>query len=323
MTLLAPPRRAGAAIVEEIVAKVNNRIITKSEFEERGQYILGQVYREHTGADLDRELKNAQDTMLANMVTELLLIERAQSLLDLDKVRKNLMDDFRKQQKIDNDEALDALLKDQKMTRKDLEEQLVRLAVPQEVINYEVRRKISVSDREVKEYYDQHIKEFATAPTVTLREIVLFYEPVTRPEVLGRAQGVVREFKGGAEFTDLVQRYSEAGTKESGGLLDPLRDDELQPEIAHAAVALEVGEISEPIDTGKAFHVVRLEAKAPRVVKSPGEVHDTIYDALREQKFRPRYDNYLKRVWSDAHVEVSPKYESYLVVSPLKPKPGS
>lgn len=323
MTLLAPPRPSGAAIVEEIVAKVNNRIITKSEFEERGQYVLGQIYREHTGADLERELKNAQDTMLANMVTELLLIERAQSLLDLDKVRKNLVDDFRKQQKIDNDEALEAMLKEQKMTRKDLEEQLVRLAVPQEVINYEVRRKISVSDREVKEYYDQHIKDFATAPTVTLREIVLFYESVTRPEVLGRAEGVVREFKGGAEFTDLVQRYSEAGTKESGGLLDPLRDDELQPEIAHAAFALEVGEISEPIDTGRAFHIVRIEAKAPKVVKTVEEVHDNIYDALREQKFRPRYDNYLKRVWSDAHLDVSPKYESYLIVSPLKPRPGS
>ena len=323
VALLAPAREAGAAIVEEIVAKVNNRIITKSEFEERGQYIIGQVYREHTGADLDRELKNAQDTMLANMVTELLLIERAQSLLDIDKVRKNLVDDFKKQQKIDTDEAMEAMLKEQKMTRKDLEEQLIRLTVPQEVINYEVRRKISVSDRQVKEYYDQHVKEYTTAPTVTLREIVLFYEPVTRTEVEGRAQGVVREFKGGADFVDLVQRYSEAGTRESGGLLDPLRDDELQPEIGRAAFALEVGEISDPIDTGKSFHIVRIEAKTARQVKSVAEVHDVIYNAIREQKFKPRYDAYLKRVWSDAHVEIAPKYENYLIVSPLKPKPGA
>ena len=107
---------------------MNNRIITKSEFQERSQYVLSQVYRDHSGPDLDHQVKDAQDTMLANMITELLLIERAQSLLDLDKVRKNLIDDFRKQQKIESDDDLEKLLKEQGMTRKDLEEQLIRLA---------------------------------------------------------------------------------------------------------------------------------------------------------------------------------------------------
>src|SRR6266508_2261947 len=153
MVLSAP---AGGAIIEEIVAKANYRIISKSEFEERGAFILRQIYQQHSGTDLDQKLQEAHETMLANMITELLLVERAQSLLDLDKVRKNLLDDFRKQQNIPSDEELERLLKEQGMTRKDLEEQLIRLAVPQEIINYEVRRKISVSDAEVKEYYDGH-----------------------------------------------------------------------------------------------------------------------------------------------------------------------
>ncbi len=314
---------ARAAIVEEIVAKVNNRIITKSEFEERSQFILRQIYHDHSGADLDRQLKEAQDTMLSNMITELLLIERAQSLLDLDKVRKNLVDDFRKQQKIASDEDLEKMLKEQGMTRKDLEEQLIRLAVPQEVINYEVKRKISVSEREVKDYYDQHIKDYETPPTVSFREIVLFYEPATRGEAQARAQGVVREFKGGAEFLDLIQRYSEAGTREAGGLLEPMKAEELQPEIAKAAFALGAGEIGDPIDTGKSFHIIRLEGKTPRVVKPIGEVHDAIYDAIREEKFRPLYDQYLKRVWQESHVEVTPKYEALLGITPLRPKPGA
>ncbi len=314
------PRPSRAAILEEIVAKVNNRIITKSEFEERSQYILAQVYKEHSGAELDRELKNAQDTMLANMITELLLVERAQSLLDLDKVRKNLVDDFRKQQKIENDEDLDKMLKGQGMTRKDLEEQLIRLAVPQEVINYEVKRKISVSEREIQEYYDRHVKDYETPPQVAFREIVLFYETATRPEVLSRAQGIIREFKGGADFSDLVQRSSEAGTKEAGGLIEAMKAEDLQPEIARVAFALGVGEISDPIDTGRSFHVIRLETKTPRVVKPVAQVHDTIYNAIREEKFRPRYDGYLKKVWQESHVEVTPKYESLLRVSPLKPR---
>ena len=321
--LLVSAVPARAAILEEIVAKVNNRIITKSEYEERSQFILRQIYQNHSGADLDKQLKDAQESMLANMITELLLIERAQTMLDLDKVRKNLVDDFRKQQKIDSDEDLERLLKEQGMTRKDLEEQLVRLAVPQEVINYEVKRKISASEPEIKAYYEQHVKEYETPPTISLREIVLFYEPVARDEARARAAGIIREFKGGAEFADLVQRYSEAGTKEAGGLMETMKIGDLQPEIAKAAFALEVGEISDAIDTGRSFHIIRVEQKTPRVVKTLEQMHDTIYDAIREEKFRPRYDAYLKKVWRDSHVEVTPKYESLLGATPLTQKAAS
>ncbi|MEK7799504.1 MAG: hypothetical protein AAB297_06720, partial [Acidobacteriota bacterium] len=108
--LLARPVPAGAAIIEEIAAKVNNRIVTKSEFEERGSFVLKQIYQQYSGEELDRELVDAQESMLANMITELLLIDRAESLLDLSKVRKNLVDDFRKQQNIGNEEDLDKLL---------------------------------------------------------------------------------------------------------------------------------------------------------------------------------------------------------------------
>src|SRR5207247_3144380 len=141
VSFLALATQVRAAIVEEIVAKVNNRIISKSEFEERSSYILKQIYQQYSGTDLDQHLQDARETMLANMITELLLVERSQTLLDLDKVRKNLVDDFRKQQNITSDEDLERLLKEQGMTRKDLEEQLLRLAVPQEIINYEVRRR--------------------------------------------------------------------------------------------------------------------------------------------------------------------------------------
>ncbi|MGH9797301.1 MAG: peptidyl-prolyl cis-trans isomerase [Candidatus Polarisedimenticolia bacterium] len=310
-----------AAVVEEIVAKVNNRIITRSEFEERGAFVLRQVYEEFTGAELDRNLKEAQDTLLANMITELLLLERAESLLDLERVRQNLIEDFRKQQNIATDEELARLLKEQEMTRADLEEQLLRLAVPQEIISYEVRRKISVSESEIKDHYAKHVKEWETPATVTFREIVLFYEKVNRDEVEIRVQGLVRELKGGADFLELVGRASESGTKQSGGLLGPLAASEIHPALAAAAFALEPGEFSDPVDTGRSFHLLRLDQRTGKTVKSLEEARETILNALRQEKFRPRYDRFLKRLWRENQVEVLPKYRSYLVASPLDPVP--
>ncbi len=314
---------ARAAIVEEIVAKVNNRIVSKSEFEERSTYILKQIYQQYSGDELDRQLRDAQESMLSNMITELLLLDRAESLLDLSKVRKNLVDDFRKQQNIASDDDLEKVLKDQGMKRKDLEEQLVRLAVPQEIINYEVRRKISVSEAEIKEYYDAHQKEWETAPTVSFNEIAMFYEDANRPEVLSRAQGVVREARGGGtDFGELVQKYSEAPSKESGGFLGPLAAADLHPAIAQAAFKLQAGDVSDPIDTGRSYHVIRLVGKTDRVVKTQEDVRETVVKAVRDAKFRPRYDHYIKRLWKENQIEVLPKYEHFLVRTPLKPGPG-
>ncbi|HEV8701025.1 MAG TPA: peptidyl-prolyl cis-trans isomerase [Candidatus Polarisedimenticolia bacterium] len=320
--LLAPAVPAEGAIVEEIVAKVNNRIVTKSEFEERGSYVLKQIYQQYSGAELDRELVDAQESMLANMITELLLIDRAESLLDLSKVRKNLVDDFRKQQNIASDEDLDKLLKEQGMTRQDLEEQLVRLAVPQEIISYEVRRKISVSEPEIKKYYEDHQANWETPATVTFNEIVLFYEDATKPEVLSRAQGIVREANAGTDFGELVQRHSEAPSKESGGFLGPFPASDLQTAIAEAAFRLEAGQVSEPIDTGRSYLVIRLVGKTDRVVKTIDEAREATVKAVREGKFRPRYNTYIKKLWKDNQIEISPKYEHFLVRSPLKQGPG-
>ena len=272
LVLSAPAR---GAIVEEIVAKVNNRIVSKSEFEERGAYILKQIYQQYSGDELDRQLRDAQESMLSNMITELLLLDRAESLLDLSKVRKNLVDDFRKQQNIASDDDLEKVLKDQGMKRKDLEDQLIRLAVPQEIINYEVRRKISVSEAEIKEYYDAHQKDWETAPTVSFNEIAMFYEDANRPEVLSRAQGVVREARGGGtDFGELVQKYSEAPSKESGGFLGPLAAADLHPAIAEAAFKLQTGDVSDPIDTGRSYQVIRLVGKTDRVVKTQEDMRE-------------------------------------------------
>ncbi len=320
--LLALPMPAEAAILEEIVAKVNNRIITKSEFEERGSFVLKQIYQQYSGDELDRQLADAQESMLANMITELLLIDRAESLLDLSKVRKNLVDDFRKQQGIASDEEMDRLLKEQGMSRHDLEEQLVRLAVPQEIINYEVRRKISVSEAEIKKHYEDHQKDWETPPTVTFNEIVLFYEEATKPEVLSRAQGIVREAKGGTDFGELVQRYSEAPSKESGGFLGPFPASDLHPAIAGAVFRLEAGEVGEPIDTGRSYQVVRLIGKTDRLVKTMEEAREAMVRAVREAKFRPRYNQYIRKLWKENQIEVFAKYEHFLVRSPLKQGPG-
>jgi parvulin-like peptidyl-prolyl isomerase len=314
-------------MVDEIVVKVNNRIITKSEFDERSAYLVQQVQQQHTGAGYQEELQSAKDALLANLITEALLIERAETIFDMDKIRGSLIDDFKKQQNIPNDNELEKALKDQGMSRKELEDQLIRMAVPNEIINYDVKRKISVSDQEMEEYYGQNRAKWETPAQVTFHEIVLLYTRDNRDEVRARADAVVKQAKPGTadDFIELVKQYSEAGTRETQGLLGPLPRADLQEDIANVAFTIDPGTVSEPIDTGRSFHIIRLDARIPantRTLTDPG-VKQEVHDQVRDNKYRPRFDIYLKKLWRENYIEVAPKYESYLVVSPLKIAPAN
>jgi parvulin-like peptidyl-prolyl isomerase len=207
------------------------------------------------------------------------------------------------------------------MTRKELEEHLLRLAVPNEIINYDVRHKISVSPAEMDAYFQEHHTQWETPATITFREIVVTYDPEKRDDALGHCKAVVTLARNGSDFIELVHKFSEAGSKEVDGLIGPASARDLNPAIAQSIFALKPGDVSDPIDTGKAFDLVKIEAKADATAKKLDEVKDDVYNAVREEKFRPRFDIYLKKLWKENYVEVVPKYQALLVVSPLKPKP--
>jgi parvulin-like peptidyl-prolyl isomerase len=314
-----------AEILEEIVAKINNSIITTTQFEERLEVYRQQLARKYPDEDLSTRMEAATDNLLRNMIMETLLVQRADVILDMDKVKKNLLEDFKKQQKIENDEELDRLLKEQKMSRSDLLETLVRLSVPQEIINYEVRRKISVSDKEIKKYYEEHRKDFTKPERVVFREIVVLFEDATKEEARSRAEGIRRELDGGAEFGEVAARESGVSSKERGGLVGPFTRGELRPEIESQVFALQPGLLAGPIESSRAFHIVRLETKEGEEVTALAEAQDPITEKIRDSRFKESLEAYLERLWKENYIHVFPKFGSseWKPTDTLEGAPGS
>ena len=320
--LAAGPARA--EILEEIVAKVNGSIITRSQFEERLAVVQQEFSRKYSGDELGTRTEAAVDGLLRSMITETLLVQRAEVLLDLDKVRKNLLDDFKKQQKIESDEELDRLLKEQKMTRQDLLDTLVRLSIPHEIINYEVRRKISVSDKDMQAYYDQHRQDFVRPERVVLREIVILFEDANKEEARARAEAARRELDGGKEFGEVAARESEVSSKERGGLVGPFTRGELRPEIEAQVFVLKPGEVAGPIESVRALHIVRLETREGELVTPLSEAKDTITEKIRDTRFKQNLEVYLETLWKENYIYVYPKYGSseWKPADTLEAEPG-
>src|SRR6266705_546193 len=170
-----------AEIIEQILVKVNGEIFTKSDLEQRQVAALRQKGQQFDPKSdpVNQQLRKALDEItpqiMVDAVDEMVIVQRGKELgykLSDDQFKK-VIDDIRRENKIETDEQFQAALKAENMTMADLRRNLERQMIYQRVQQNEVLAKIGVTDDEARKYYESHLGEFTTPPTVTLREILV------------------------------------------------------------------------------------------------------------------------------------------------------
>src|SRR5688500_884486 len=169
---------AQADILEQVLVKVNGEIITKTELEQRQIAALRQRdpnFRPENDQALQKALSEVTPGIIVDAVDEMLMVQRGKELgYTMTTERFNsIVENIKKENKIETDEALQAALKQENMTMADLRRQLERTMLVQQVQQTEILQKLQVTETELKAYYEAHKQEFTTTPQITLREITI------------------------------------------------------------------------------------------------------------------------------------------------------
>ena len=180
-TILAASAAAGlrADIIEQILVKVNGEIITKTDLEQRQIAAIRQRPEAQTlrgnDAELSKLLAEVTPQVIVDAVDELLLTQRGKELgyTMNDEQFKSILDNIRKENKLETEEQLKVALDQEGMTMADLRRQLEKQMLVSRVQQTEVAGKLGVTEEEVKAYYDANTASFATPPQLTLREILV------------------------------------------------------------------------------------------------------------------------------------------------------
>src|SRR5262245_17326005 len=179
--ILAPAR---AAVVEEIAASVNGRIITRSQLLQRESQLMSQLNSRYVGDELDRQIEQARGSLLTDMIREEVLIQRAEILgLELDKVFNQALTQLKEQQHIESQEELEKVLEDEGISKEELKDTLLRFNVPDIMVNLEVREKISVTDQEIEEQFAKNKENYRVEESFSIQEIVLTSEDRTTQDL--------------------------------------------------------------------------------------------------------------------------------------------
>ena len=218
---LAPAR---AEVIEEVVAKVNDDVITKSDLDTEEQGLLQELYRRFSGPDLDAQVKTAKEGLLRNLIDRKVLLQRAARLFDMSKMQDYFLQSFKDQQNIKNDKDLERMLAQEGTTLTAWKKKLVEYFAPQQVLRAEVADRIAISDAELRTYYDTHVAEFTVYGEATVREIVLKADDANREAKRAEAEAIRAQAAApGADFAAIAQEKSDSGTKTGGGLLGKVK----------------------------------------------------------------------------------------------------
>lgn len=311
--LLVAAASVRAEILEQIIVKVNGDIITKTEFEQRQVAAIRQRnVPMQNKEDLTKAIAEVTPQLIFDTVDEMLLIQRGHELgykLSDDQF-KSIVDQIRKDNKLENEDTFQAALKQEGMTVADLRRSLEKQMIISRVQGQEVMQKVGITEEEARKYHTEHQDEFTKPGTVTLREIFLAVPDSAQgvnvgaeEETKAKLEAIRDRVLQGESFETVAGAESAAPSRANGGLIGPLNQGELAPALKDLLAKMKPGDITGAMRTPKGYQILKLEAVTPAKVLTAEEAHDQIADRLFEQKRIVEIKKYLVKLRTQAIIE--------------------
>jgi peptidyl-prolyl cis-trans isomerase SurA len=311
-----------ALVVEEIIARVNNDVITMSDYQKADEQLREEVAHDCQGCPQDKlfaEFKEQQKDLLRGLIDQSLMVQRAKDMgisVESDVIKR--LDDVRKQNGLASLEDLEKAVEGSGLAWEDYKTTIRNGLLTQEVVRREVGSHINIGNDEVKQYYDAHPQEFTRPEQVVLSEIFLSTEgksPEEIESVQKKAEDLRNRVMKGDDFNEIAKRYSEGSTAKDGGDLGTFKQTELAPQLEEVVFKMEKGQITDVIQTKTGFEVLKVENHYQAGLQPQSKVENEIMNRLYMQKMQPQMRDYLGQLREESYVMVKPGYTDTAAVA--------
>ncbi|MGA7626345.1 MAG: peptidylprolyl isomerase [Candidatus Acidiferrales bacterium] len=314
--------QAKAAVVEEIIARVNNDVITLSDYQKADQQLREEVAHDCQGCPPEKvegDYKSQQKDLLRGLIDQSLLVQRAKDLgISVESELIKRLDEVRKQNGLGSLEDLEKAVEGSGIAWEDYKTQIRNGMLTQEVMRKEVGSHINIGNEEVKKYYDEHQQEFTRPEQVALSEIFLSTEGKSPEEIASvqkKAEDLRNRVVKGDEFSEIAKRYSEGSTAKDGGDLGTFQREQLSPQLEEVVFKMEKAQITEVIQTKTGFEVLKVENHYQAGLQPLDKVENEIMNKLYMQKMQPTMRQYLAQLREESYVMVKPGYNDSAAVA--------
>lgn len=290
------PCLAGAAVVERLIAVIDGEPYTLSNVAEFAKTKTGRSFP--TG-ELNA-INSADREVLEQFLTEKLLEAevREAGIVVTDNEVERYIEQVKKNNRL-SDEDLKTALKRENQTLQRYKASVKAEIEKSELIDRQVRRKVTISDEDVERYYKLNAGKYRTNDRAHIRHILLPLDKNAKPEEVERVMAVATDLRqqiaNGADFAVVAREHSQGAGRDDGGDIGWVKRGTLISGIEEVAFQkLSVGQVSEPFRTSMGVHIVKLEGRDIGKAAPLSSVATRIKEELTTKALEERFAKWVK-----------------------------
>ena len=312
-----PPLLSADTVIEEIIARVNNQIVTRAEYL-RSKETLKQEAQQQDPANADKIVQERDKDVLRDLIDQQLLLEKGKDLgitADTELIKR--LDEMRKDMHMDSMEDLEKAATSQGISYEDFKQNLKNQIITQQVISREVGSRMNVSKEELQQFYDEHKSQMEQPEQIRLSELLIAGKkdkapPADEQQELGaaraKADDLLGQIRKGAAFDEIAKKNSDGPTAAQGGDLGYFKRATLAKELEDKTFAMKPGEVSEVIQTKQGFVILKVTEHQQAGVPPLSAIEPKVQEAIYMQKLQPALRAYLQKLREDAYIKVADGY---------------
>ncbi len=174
----------------------------------------------------------------------------------------------------------------------------------EEIMRDNVYRKIVVTPKGIKRYYQEHTDEFTREGSLSFRHILLMFSRYeTKEDAKSAAEDILNRLKSGEEFGDLAKEYSRGPHSDEGGLWETDEVKDFRKDLVAKISNLKEGEISPIIDSSFGHHIFKIEEVIPSQTLTFQQAQNEIRNMLFREEFVKKRKEYLRKLRKDVVIK--------------------
>jgi peptidyl-prolyl cis-trans isomerase SurA len=324
--LLALFAFADGTVIEDIIARVNNQIITRTEFNRAKEQTASEL-KQQSVSETDPKFKERDKDVLRDLIDQQLLLEKGKDLGitgDTELVKR--LDEMRKQMNLASLEDLEKAAQQQGVSFEDFKQNIRNNIITQQVIGSEVGRNLKISQQETQDFYNKHKPELERPEAVHLEEILVSTQPPQSQQEANKnpdaaqedpaklqaaeqkANQLLKDIRGGAKFEEVAKKSSDGPTASQSGDLGIFKRGELAKELEDKTFSMKPGEVSDVIRTKQGFLILKVAEHYSAGIPPLNEVEPQIQEQIYMQKLQPALRTFLTKLREQAYIDIKPGF---------------
>ncbi len=296
------------AVVDRIVAVVNQEIITLSEVEKWAGPFQEEI---QTKDRLERRerVHEVYRKVLEKLIEEKLIDQEVKrsGVKVTSKEIEGALEEV-KRRNAATQEDLEKALANEGLTleayKKEIEKRLQRM----KLINWAVKVESKAGERELRDFYQKNIDQYRSNESYRPSQILFLVPKEATPEeireIRKKCEKVLEKVKGGEDFGEMALLYSEDISAKDRGDLGYFKKGELLPELEKEALRLQVGEVSGIIRTNFGFHIIKLLDRKGGTPPPFEEVKEKVKADYYEKEMEKAFQQFLSTLKEKSVIEI-------------------